>query len=192
MTTHPTTAATVATPAAATTGSASTERASSRDPEGRVLIRRAGIQDAATVRELLVELAEYEGSTHAVHASVDDWTRMLSNPAVVVLVARLDGSPVGYVSGVRQLNLWVGSDIFAMDDLYVRAEARDRGIGGQLMATLAEYASHEQLLVTWGVREDNESGHRFYRRLGATLRTKLVAAWQPHDYTAYLENRSDS
>lgn len=189
MSIHPTTAAT---PTATATTPAATESTSTRDQEGRVLIRRAGIQDAATVRELLVELAEYENTAHAVQSTVDDWTRMLSNPAVVVLVARLDGRPVGYVSGVRQLNLWVGNDIFAMDDLYVRAEARDRGIGGQLMAALAEYASHEQLLVTWGVREDNEAGHRFYRRLGATLRTKMVAAWQPGDYAAYLENHSDS
>jgi ribosomal protein S18 acetylase RimI-like enzyme len=183
MTTHPAThSATVA-----TDGSAS----ESTHPDGRVLIRRAGIQDAATVRELLLELAEYENTADAVQASVDDWTRMLSNPAVVVLVARLDGRPVGYVSGVRQLNLWVGNDIFAMDDLYVRAEARDHGIGSRLMAALADYASHDQLLITWGVREDNDAGHRFYRRLGAKLRTKMVAAWRPHDYATYLESRSE-
>jgi ribosomal protein S18 acetylase RimI-like enzyme len=163
-----------------------TTSASARD-HTHVVIRRAGIQDAATVRELLLELADYEHTAHAVHASVDDWTRMLSSPAVVVLVARIDGRPVGYVSGVRQLNLWVGNDIFAMDDLYVRAEARDHGIGSQLMAALADYATNDQLLITWGVREDNDAGHRFYRRLGATLRTKMVAAWQPHDYAAYLE-----
>jgi ribosomal protein S18 acetylase RimI-like enzyme len=155
-----------------------------------VQIRRAGIQDAATVLELLLELAEYEHTAHAVHASVDDWTRMLADPSVVVLVARVDGRPVGYVSGIRQLNLWTGGDIFAMDDLYVRGEARDHGIGGGLMAALAEYAGRDGLLITWGVREDNDAGHRFYRRLGATLRTKMVAAWQPPDYTTYLENRS--
>ncbi|WP_296604039.1 GNAT family N-acetyltransferase [Nocardioides sp.] len=152
-------------------------------------IRRAGIQDSATVRELLLELAEHEHTAHAVHASVDDWARMLADPAVVVLVAHIDGRPVGYVSGVRQLNLWMGHDILAMDDLYVRAEARDRGIGGELMAALAEHAGRDQLLVTWGVREDNEAGHRFYRRLGATLRTKVVAAWQPAAYAGYVRDR---
>ena len=112
---------------------------------------------------------------------------MLANPSVLVLLAFVEENPVGYVSGIRQLNLWIGRDIFAMDDLYVRAEARDRGIGGQLMAALAEHVSADQLLITWGVREDNAAGHRFYQRLGATLRTKMVAAWQPHDYTTYLD-----
>lgn len=152
-------------------------------------IRRAGIQDAATVRELLLELAEHEHTAHAVHASVDDWTRMLADPAVVVLIAHVDDRPVGYVSGVRQLNLWVGHDILAMDDLYVRPGARDRGIGGELMAALADYARRDELLVTWGVREDNDAGHRFYRRLGATLRTKMVASWQPAAYATYLKER---
>jgi ribosomal protein S18 acetylase RimI-like enzyme len=169
---------------------AATAGESAGRPVERVLIRRADSQDAATVGELLLELAEHEDTAHAVRASVEDWTRMLSDRAVVVLIARIDDRPVGYVSGVRQLNLWVGQDILAMDDLYVRAEARDRGIGGRLMAALAHHAQDDNLLITWGVREDNDAGHRFYRRLGATLRTKMVAAWQPQDYATYLENRS--
>jgi ribosomal protein S18 acetylase RimI-like enzyme len=152
-----------------------------------VRTRRAGVDDAETVRTMLLELADHEHSGHAVHATVDDWRRMLAEPAVVVLIAFADDQPVGYVSGVRQLNLWVGRPIFAMDDLYVRAEVRDRGIGGQLMVALAEYATTDQLLITWGVDEDNDAGQRFYRRLGATLRTKMAAAWRPDAYSNYLE-----
>ena len=152
-----------------------------------VTVRRADVVDAVSVHTMLVELAEHENTAHAVHATVQNWQRMLANPAVVVLVAFAGDEPVGYVSGVRQLNLWVGSDIFALDDLYVRARARDRGVGGQLMAALAEHVADDQLLITWGVREDNDAGHRFYRRLGATLRNKTVAAWRPADYTHYLD-----
>jgi ribosomal protein S18 acetylase RimI-like enzyme len=151
-------------------------------------IRRAGVDDATTVRTLLLELATHEGTATAVHATAADWRRMLADPAVVVLVAYDGGRPVGYVSGVRQLNLWLGRDLYALDDLYVRAEARDRGVGGRLMAALAEHVADERLLITWGVREDNEAGQRFYRRLGAGLRTKMVAAWQPQAYLAHLEN----
>ncbi|MGN6780412.1 MAG: GNAT family N-acetyltransferase [Marmoricola sp.] len=154
-----------------------------------VTVRRAGVEDAALVRTMLLDLATHENSAHAVHAGVQDWQRMLANPAVVVLIAYLDDQPVGYVSGIHQLNLWIGEEIFAMDDLYVRAGARDRGIGGRLMAALAEHAAERNLLVTWGVREDNDAGHRFYRRLGAALRTKVVASWQPHAYRAYLDAR---
>jgi ribosomal protein S18 acetylase RimI-like enzyme len=155
-----------------------------------VSIRRAGADDAATIHTLLLELAEHEISAHAVDATIADWRRMLASQSVVVLLA-LDGEhPVGYVSGVRQLNLWAGRDLLAMDDLYVREEARDRGVGGLLMAALARHVAADRLLVTWGVRADNEGGHRFYRRLGASLRTKMVAAWRPSDYTSYLDRRA--
>jgi ribosomal protein S18 acetylase RimI-like enzyme len=156
----------------------------------RVRVRRAGPKDAAVVHAMLIELATHEGSADAVRSSLEDWQRMLADPAVVVLVAFIRDEPVGYVSGVRQLNLWIGDDNFAMDDLYVRPHVRDRGIGGRLMAALADLCTVDQLLITWGVREDNTAGHRFYRRLGATLRSKTVATWQPLAYDAYLDVRS--
>lgn len=156
-------------------------------------IRPAGVEDAATVLTLLLELASHENTAHAVHASLDDWRRMLADPSVLVLLAVADDHPVGYVSGIRQLNLWAGRDIFAMDDLYVRAEARDRGIGRSLMAALADHLTSEtaddQPLITWGVRDDNDAGHRFYERLGARLRTKVVAAWTPDAYSDYVSSR---
>ena len=157
-------------------------------PVVEVTIRRAGPADAATVAMLLHELARHEDSLDAVRADTADWRRLLAHPAVAVLLAFVGDHPVGYVSGVRQLNLWVGRDLFALDDLYVRPEARDRGVGGRLMASVAELVAPEGLLVTWGVREDNEAGQRFYRRLGATLRTKMVAAWQPAAYADHLES----
>ena len=153
-------------------------------------IRRADVADAATVRTLLVELAEYEDTADAVHATVDDWRRQLADRQVTVLLAFVDDEPVGYVSGVRQPNLWIGGDIFAMDDLYVRDGVRDRGVGGRLMAALAEHVADDGLVVTWGAREDNEAGHRFYRRIGASLRTKVVASWSPHQYADYLGART--
>jgi ribosomal protein S18 acetylase RimI-like enzyme len=155
-----------------------------------VTVRRAGIQDADAVRTLLVELATHEDSVDAVHASLEDWRRMLADPSVVVLLAIATGQPVGYLSGTKQLNLWQGRDIFAMDDLYVRPQARDRGIGGQLMAALAQHVSPEESLITWGVNQDNHAGQRFYHRLGATLRTKVVAAWRPDAYTRYLQDQA--
>jgi ribosomal protein S18 acetylase RimI-like enzyme len=155
-----------------------------------VRIRRAGVEDAPVVHMMLRELAAHENTALAVHATVDDWRRMLAEPGVLVLLAHDGDRPVGYVSGVRQLNLWIGRDIFALDDLYVRPEARDRGVGGRLMAALADHVADEQPLITWGVREDNDAGHRFYRRLGARLRTKVVAAWQPDAYIDYLNSRA--
>jgi GNAT superfamily N-acetyltransferase len=143
-----------------------------------VVVRRATPEDASLVHALLCELAAHEGAAADVHVEVEDWPRLLADPGVVVLVA-LDGADgVGYVSAVRRLSLWRGRDILALDDLYVRLAARGRGVGGRLMAAVAAHAAAERLgVVRWEVEPENHGAHRFYRRLGATLRPKTVAVW---------------
>ena len=150
---------------------------------GPVTVRRATSRDAADLQVMLVELATHEGDGDQVHVDLDRWAQMLADPRVVVLIAEDAAGQLGYVSAVHQLNLWMGRDILNLDDLYVRAEARNRGVGEQLMTTLARHASTEQLLIRWEMRADNDGAQRFYHRLGATLRTKVIAAWRPADYT---------
>ncbi|MEU6135095.1 GNAT family N-acetyltransferase [Nocardioides sp. NPDC047086] len=99
----------------------------------------------------------------------------LERPDIIVLLAEIGREPLGYVSAVRRLHLWSGSDIIALDDLYVRASQRGAGGGRLLMTALAERAGG--LTITWGVQPDNDAAIRFYRRLGATVRAKVVCAW---------------
>ena len=149
---------------------------------GPVRVRRATPVDARTLQVMLRELADHEGDGHHVHVDVGRWAELHAEPRVVVLIAEDGAGQLGYVSAVRQLNLWMGSDILDLDDLYVREEARNRGVGDQLMSTLARHAWTEQLLIRWEMRADNGGAQRFYRRLGATLRTKVIAVWRPVDY----------
>lgn len=79
---------------------------------------------------------------------------MLARPDVVVLLTERDGEPAGYVSAVRRLHLWLGRGILGLDDLFVREGYRGAGVGHLLMTELAAL--------------------RFYRRLGAELRTTVV------------------
>ncbi len=152
-----------------------------------VTVRRATSRDARALHVLLLELADHEGDGHQVHVDVDRWAEMLSEPRVVVLVAEVAGAPVGYVSAVHQLNLWLGRDILTLDDLYVRTIARRQGVGELLMANLARYAAVEQMLVRWEMRADNEIAQRFCRRLGVTVKAKAIATWLPHDYAELME-----
>jgi hypothetical protein len=50
------------------------------------------------------------------------------------------------------------------------------------MAALAALAAPDQLLIRWGMEPDNVDAQRFYRRLGATLRPKVLASWAPTAY----------
>jgi ribosomal protein S18 acetylase RimI-like enzyme len=147
-----------------------------------VTVRRALPDDAADVLTMVREIAAHEGYDGSVVAGTPEtWGRMLARSDVVVLLAERAGEPVGYVSAVRKLHLWFGTDILALDDLYVRDGHRDAGIGRRLMTTLAELAEPERLLIRWEMRADNTAGERFYERLGATVRTKKIAAWRPSD-----------
>jgi GNAT superfamily N-acetyltransferase len=151
-------------------------------PTAAVTIRRATPADTADVAEMVREIAAHEDQSAHVHVDEAQWRALLARPEVIVLLAERDGGPVGYVSAVRQLHLWTGGDVLNLDDLYVRRGHRDAGVGRQLMAALAALAAPDQLLIRWGMEVDNVDAQRFYRRLGATLRPKVLAAWPPAAY----------
>lgn len=151
-----------------------------------VVIRRAAPADAATVHTLVLEIAAHEGDLDHVHVDPAGWADLLGRDDVVVLLAERDGVALGYTSAVRRLHLWSGGDLLAVDDVYVRPGERDAGLGRRLLLEMARFAEPEGLTVTWGVEPGNHAAQRFYRRLGATLRPKVVAGWAPAAYRQLL------
>jgi ribosomal protein S18 acetylase RimI-like enzyme len=145
--------------------------------------------DALTVHRLATELAHEDGGADDLLATAADWERLLGRPDVLVVLARHpDGRPLGYVSATRRLNLWQGREIVAIDDVYVRAEGRNLGVGRRMMRSFAEVAAEgapgSPPMIRWELRVDNHAAARFYARLGARLRTKQIAVWAPADYLA--------
>jgi ribosomal protein S18 acetylase RimI-like enzyme len=127
---------------------------------------------------MVLEIADHEGSRAAVQVTTEGWSRLLTDARVTVLLAFAGAAPVGYVSAVRHLHLWTGCETLALDDLYVRPIARNRGVGEQLMAALADRATAAGLgVMRWEVEVSNVDAQRFYRRLGASLRRKVIATW---------------
>ncbi len=140
-------------------------------------IVRAEPAHAVTIRTLMRELAAHEGSLAAATTSEQRWSELLARDDVTVLLATVEGEPVGYVSAVATLHLWSGDEIVTLDDLYVRPAFRNTGVGERLMRALA---CRPELAIRWEVEEGNLAGQRFYLRLGARLRRKVVAWWEPH------------
>ncbi|MER6631710.1 GNAT family N-acetyltransferase [Streptomyces sp. NPDC000987] len=151
-----------------------------------ITIRRATPDDAAEVAAMVREIAAHEDQTAQVHVTDDQWRALLGRPEAIVLLAGRGGPAVGYVSAVRRLHLWTGGDVLDLDDLYVRPGHRDAGTGRRLMAALAASAAPGRLLIRWGVEAGNVDAQRFYRRLGATLRPKILAAWPPSAYAGLV------
>jgi len=149
-------------------------------------IRRATPADATVLSEMLGELADDQGQRDSVAVTPERLHELLHRDDVIVLIAERDYRPLGYVSAVRQLNIWAGAELVALDDLYVREEARNAGVGRELMLGLAAHADRTGAIVRWEAETGNAAAHRFYERLGAALRTKVIAAWRPVDYRAAL------
>jgi ribosomal protein S18 acetylase RimI-like enzyme len=149
-------------------------------------IRRAVPEDAALVTAMLYEFAEHQNQIDYVAVTAGRWSDLLCRPDIVVLIAELAGQPVGYVSAFSRPHLWSGTDILALDDLYVRETARDAGVGRALMVALARHAAPHGYVITWSVQPDNHGAQRFYRRLGANLRSKFSASWEPDAYRRTL------
>ncbi|WP_109505663.1 GNAT family N-acetyltransferase [Nocardioides speluncae] len=140
-------------------------------------IREAAPADAELVLAMVREIADHQDQGEHVTITADRWRELLARPEVTVLIAERDGAALGYVSAVRRLHLWSGGDVIGLDDLYVREAARDLGVGKALMLELSRLAQPEQLTIAWGVEPHNEGAIRFYDRLGAYLRNKVVVSW---------------
>ncbi len=151
-------------------------------PQTEITIRRATPADAATVHTLVLEIAAHEGDLAHVHVTPERWTKLLDREDVIVLLAERDGQPLGYTSAVRRLHLWIGGDVLAVDDVYVRPGERSAGLGRRLLAAMAAQAAPEALTLTWGVEPENLRAQQFYNRLGAGLRDKVLASWAPDAY----------
>ncbi len=149
-------------------------------------MRHATPEDAEVVHAMVRELAAHEDSLEHVLVGVPEWRGLLARTDVTVLIAEHEGEVIGFASTLRRLHVWSGGDLLALDDLYVRRDHRDKGVGSRLMSAVARLAAGHDLPVVWGVRLDNHAGQRFYARLGATLSTKMTASWTPERYRHHL------
>lgn len=133
-------------------------------------IREAVRDDAPLVLRFIQALAEYERLRDACVATVEDVERTVFGPDAVprVLVAEWEGEPVGFALYVRNYSTFLARPGIWLEDLFVVPEARGRGVGKALLATLARIAAERGYgRVEWSVLDWNTPSIDFYRSLGA-------------------------
>ncbi|HEY4840900.1 MAG TPA: GNAT family N-acetyltransferase [Terriglobales bacterium] len=131
-------------------------------------IRAATIADAALIRQLIRELAEFEKEPDAVQTTEADIARdgFGANPQFRVLVAEWNGQPAGFALFFSYYSTWRGAGLY-LEDLFVRAEFRGRGIGTALFARVAHVAEQEnRRFIKWAVLGWNQPAIRMYTLLG--------------------------
>lgn len=136
----------------------------------RIEIRAATTDDVPLIFALIGELAEYEKLSHEVVATEQQIRATLFGDRAVaeVLIASLDGAPVGFALFFPNYSTFLGRPGLYLEDLFVRPEARGFGVGRELLEYLARLAVERGWgRLEWRVLDWNEPSIAFYRKLGA-------------------------
>jgi len=135
-----------------------------------VEVRAGTIADVPLLLAFIRSMADFEKLT--VTATEDSLRAALfgEDPAVYTLLAFVDRKPIAYATYFFTFATMIGKRGLWLDDLFVDAAFRGKGIGQALMAYLADIALQNQCgRFEWMVADWNESAIGFYKRLGATL-----------------------
>lgn len=133
------------------------------------VIRWAKSDDAAVVHRLLQTLAESLGQSDKFSCTVADISRfgLGEQPVFRVLLAEADDTAVGLCLFFKSFSSWRGQPGIYVQDLYVAPVWRRSGLGQRLLSYAAAYGrQHDCTYLRLSVDGSNQSGQRFYHRLG--------------------------
>ena len=139
-------------------------------PSERVLIRSAGIEDAATISQMVGELADYERLADHNSATPETIAKALSleSGRIEVILAEIDGQAVGFAAFFTTYSTFAAKPGIYLEDLFVKPDLRHQGIGGRLLGEVARIA-HERDCgrMEWTTLLWNTEAIEFYEGLGA-------------------------
>lgn len=143
--------------------------ACSNDEAGDVGLRLAVPDDAPTIHALICVLASDTGAPARVTASADDLRKAMARvpPDFEVLLAERGGRAVGLCLYFGSFSSWRGERGVYVQDIWVDAAERGRGLARRLIAETARRATRRDArYLRLAVDRGNASARRFYARLG--------------------------
>ena len=154
-------------------------------------IRPAIENDVSLLRNLILELAEYERERHLVKVTEADLVRdgFGPQPKFRALIAEWNGQTAGYALFYGSYSTWEGRGGIFLEDLFVRPMYRSKGIGKALVHNLARLAEEEGCYcVRWEVLHWNKPAIKFYEQIGA----KFLEEWKSMVLTGAALSRAAS
>lgn len=138
-------------------------------------LRQARAQDVAQIHALMREMAEFENLTgifqatvHSLHASLFG-----EQPAARALVAHPQGRPdtvIAYALWFHNYSSFLDRRGLYLEDIYVQAAHRGRGIGRMVLRHLARLAVELDCgRFEWTVLDWNRNAIDFYESHGASV-----------------------
>jgi len=133
-------------------------------------VRVATVDDVGVILGFIRALAAYERLADAVVADEAALAATLfgPRPAAEVLIVEADGRPRGFALFFTSYSTFLAKPGLYLEDLFVEPDARGRGLGLALMATLAQLCvARGYGRFEWSVLDWNQPALDFYRALGA-------------------------
>jgi GNAT superfamily N-acetyltransferase len=133
-------------------------------------IAPATVDDVPVILGLIRDLAEYEKLADQVTATEADIHKWLfgSGCAAEVAIGYAGAEPAGFALFFQSFSTFLGKPGLYLEDLFVRPEWRNRGLGRQLLRHLARIAVERGYgRMEWSVLDWNELALRVYRSIGA-------------------------
>jgi GNAT superfamily N-acetyltransferase len=138
-------------------------------------IRTATAADAPLIMTMIRELAAFERELDQVDATAEDLVRegFGPNPHFQALIAEWNGEAAAYAVYFFTFSTWAGRQSLFVEDLFVRAQFRRKGIGKAMLRHMVAIARERKCYgMRWEVLNWNTPAIQFYRSLGATLQTE--------------------
>ncbi|MCW2682675.1 MAG: ats [Blastococcus sp.] len=133
-------------------------------------VRPVRPDDVPAVVALVRELAEYEKALHEARLTEEQLTAVLfgDSPALFGHVAVVADQVVGIALWFLNFSTWRGTHGIYLEDLYVQPQHRGRGLGKELLRTLAAVCVERGYSrLEWSVLDWNEPSIEFYEAAGA-------------------------
>ena len=132
-------------------------------------IRKATEGDIDVICELVRELASYEKMSDQVTFTNEIFADSIFNKNhAKALVCESEGRVVGYAIYFYTFSTFLGLGGIYLEDIYVKKEFRDQGIGKAFFKFLAQICKDENLKrLEWCCLNWNEPSIKFYESMGA-------------------------
>lgn len=103
-----------------------------------IVVRPARLDDAARIFEML---CEFVTSYRPIRDAFDHtFPELVASNDADLLVAEVDASARGYALALRVPTLYANGDLWNLQELFVDAACRSRGIGGKLLEAVIDHA----------------------------------------------------
>ena len=132
-------------------------------------IRFANEDECPLILKFIKELADYENLLNEVVATEEILKESIFiNKKAQVVFGELNGEPVSFALFFNNFSTFLGRAGVYLEDLYVKPEYRNKGIGKIMLSFLGKVAKDNNYgRVEWWCLDWNKSSIEFYKKMGA-------------------------